>query len=157
MSKAYTVKDSLPPIMLSGEDGRIIYHRLLIADQLEYKLTQIDSISKILEFELLNKSKRDSLFNSIKKTNTSLIELEINLRKKIQQRDLKIDFLTNKYNIEKSAHDKTKNNLLKKKNEVVDLNLEMSKIKTRNTTVVLTLSGVCVSLVGVIVLVGILK
>jgi 3-dehydroquinate dehydratase len=143
--------------LISGDDAKIIYNRLLVADQLEYRLSQIDSISKVLEFELRNKSKRDSLFNSIKKTNKELIDLEINLRKKIHQRDLKIDFLTNNYNIEKSAHDKTKTNLLKKKEEVVNLNLKMAKIKKRNTTIVLTLSGVCVSLVGAIVLIGVLN
>lgn len=133
-----------------------IYKRLDVCDSIEYRIRAIDSISMMLEMKF-SSSSLDSLLNVIAKINSDRLELETNLRKKLQASELGVKFQSNQYTIEKMDHLKTKRALSKTNDELIDLKYKFSKSKSIKNKTLIVISSVGAALIGGIVLASVLK
>jgi hypothetical protein len=72
-----SVTDSVPPLSLSYFQVLKLYDDLIYYESLENRLYLIDSISTLLDIDLSNGVKLDSIIWSIKDKNSELLELKI--------------------------------------------------------------------------------
>lgn len=152
-----SVSDSIPPLTLDYFQVLKLYDDLIYYESLENRLYLIDSISTLLDIDLRNGVKLDSILWSIKDKNSELLEMETNLRKKLKASDLKVENLTNNLEIEKWYHDRTTKRLNKKIEEVDVLNGEIQKIKKRNRNWMVVLGSVTASVLGTIIITSVLN